>query len=157
GQNACEEDFIYCLLVPLKPPPGHSFHLEMGTEGETLVRNCRLRVKLECMCTRERRLGDVLCFLHHPADELRSRQKASLLETLCTGSYLDVQKTAFWLQELMGAACAAVPQAARSKLTVLPSTRFCKLKVTNSFKISLFIELILAVQQGNEDTFVSME
>ncbi|NWI35093.1 IPIL1 protein, partial [Sula dactylatra] len=31
GRNAREEDLVYRLLVPLKPPPGHSFHLELGT------------------------------------------------------------------------------------------------------------------------------
>ncbi|XP_069639071.1 inositol 1,4,5-trisphosphate receptor-interacting protein-like 1 [Haliaeetus albicilla] len=157
GQSAHEEDFVYCLIVPLKPPPGHSFHLELGTEGEMLVRNSCVRVELECMCTRERWLGDVICFLHHPEEELMSSQEASLLETLCTGSYLDVEKTAFWLQELMTAASVAVPRAATSKVTVLPSTRFCKLKLTNTCEIPLSIELILAVQQGNSDTFVSME
>ncbi|XP_075357759.1 uncharacterized protein LOC142409888 [Mycteria americana] len=157
GQDACGEDLVYRLLVPLKPPPGHSFHLELGTEGEMLGRSSRLRVELTCMCRRERWLGDVLCFLHHPEDELRSSQEASLLQTLCTHSYLDVQKTAFWLQELMAAASVAVPQADTWKLTVLPSTRFCKLKLTDSFQRSLSIELILAVQQGNSDTFVSME
>ncbi|NXW09681.1 IPIL1 protein, partial [Fregetta grallaria] len=30
GWDACEED-LYRLLVPLTPPPGHSFHLELGT------------------------------------------------------------------------------------------------------------------------------
>ncbi|XP_049684268.1 inositol 1,4,5-trisphosphate receptor-interacting protein-like 1 [Accipiter gentilis] len=157
GQSAHEEDFIYCLIVPLKPPPGHSFHLELGTEGEMLARNCCVRVELECMCTRERWLGDVICFLHHPEDKLMSCQEASLLETLCTGSYLDVEKTAFWLQELMTAASVDVPRAATSKVTVLPSTRFCRLKLTNTCEIPLSIELILAVQQGNSDTFVSME
>ncbi|XP_069639089.1 inositol 1,4,5-trisphosphate receptor-interacting protein-like 1 [Haliaeetus albicilla] len=156
GQSA-DEDFVYCLIVPLKPPPGHSFHLELGTEGEMLVRNSCVRVELECMCTRERWLRDVICFLHHPEEELMSSQEASLLETLCTGSYLDVEKTAFWLQELMTAASVAVPRAATSKVTVLPSTRFCKLKLTNTSEIPLSIELILAVQQGNSDTFVSME
>ncbi|XP_009482334.2 inositol 1,4,5-trisphosphate receptor-interacting protein-like 1 [Pelecanus crispus] len=158
GRNARGGHLVYRLLVPLKPPRGHSFHLELGTEGKMLVRNSRLRVQLECTCTREQRLGDMLCFLHHPEDELMSTQEASLLQTLCTGSYLDVQKTAFWLQELITAACAAVPQAAkRRQVTVLPSTRFCKLKLTNAFRRSFFIELILAVQQGNSHTFVSME
>ncbi|NXT96553.1 IPIL1 protein, partial [Anhinga rufa] len=147
----------YRLLVPLKPPPGHSFHLELGTDGKVPLRNSCLRVELECMCTRERQLGDVLCFLHHPEDELMSSQEASLLQTLCTGPYLDVQKTAFWLQELMTAASNAARHAAMRKLTVLPSTRFCRLKLSDNFKRSLFIELILAVQQGNSDTFVSME
>ncbi|NXC68715.1 IPIL1 protein, partial [Anhinga anhinga] len=31
GRNTPEEDLVYRLLVPLKPPPGHSFHLELGT------------------------------------------------------------------------------------------------------------------------------
>ncbi|NXU28725.1 IPIL1 protein, partial [Thalassarche chlororhynchos] len=31
GWNVCEDDLVYRLLVPLKPPPGHSFHLELGT------------------------------------------------------------------------------------------------------------------------------
>ncbi|NXS77170.1 IPIL1 protein, partial [Pandion haliaetus] len=31
GQSAREEDLVYRLLVPLTPPPGHSFHLELGT------------------------------------------------------------------------------------------------------------------------------
>ncbi|NXV94317.1 IPIL1 protein, partial [Calonectris borealis] len=30
GWHGREEHFVYRLLVPLKPPPGHSFHLEMG-------------------------------------------------------------------------------------------------------------------------------
>ncbi|XP_076199661.1 inositol 1,4,5-trisphosphate receptor-interacting protein-like 1 [Aptenodytes patagonicus] len=157
GWNACGEDLVCRLLVPLKPPPGHSFHLELGTEGEMLVRSSRLRVELECTCTGERRLGDTLCFLHHPEDELMSSQEASLLQTLCTGSYLNVQKTTFWLQELMTAACVAAPLMTRGKVTVLPSTRFCKLKLTNAFERPLSIELILAVQQGNSDTLVSME
>ncbi|XP_065694434.1 uncharacterized protein [Patagioenas fasciata] len=157
SQNAREEDLIYRLVVPLKPPPGHSFHLELGTEGEKLLRNSCLRVELECMCIRERKLGDMLCFIHHPEDELMDHQEASLLQTLCTGPYLDMQKTAFWLQELMTAACVAVLQSATCKLTVVPSPRFCKLRMTTAFETSLSIELVLAVQQDNSDTFVTME
>ncbi|XP_010291236.1 PREDICTED: inositol 1,4,5-trisphosphate receptor-interacting protein-like 1 [Phaethon lepturus] len=157
GWNACDEDLVYRLFVPLKPPPGHSFHLELGTEGETLVRNSCLHVELECMCTREQWLGNMFCFLHHPEDELMRSQESSLLQTLCTSSYLNVQKTTFWLQELMTAACVAAPPAAVVKLTVLPSTRFCKLKLTKAFERPFIIELILAVQQGNSDTFVRME
>ncbi|XP_009889010.1 PREDICTED: inositol 1,4,5-trisphosphate receptor-interacting protein-like 1 [Charadrius vociferus] len=147
GWSAFGEELVYRLLVPLKPPPGHSFHLELGSKGDMLVRDAHVRVELECMCTRERRLGDMLCFLHHPEDELMSSQEISLLQTLCTASYLDVQKTAFWLQDLMTAASVAVPWADTCNLTVLPSTRFCKLKLTSPVKTSLYIELILAVQQ----------
>ncbi|XP_065695356.1 inositol 1,4,5-trisphosphate receptor-interacting protein-like 1 [Patagioenas fasciata] len=157
SQSALGEDFVYRLFVPLKPPPGHSFHLELGTEGEMPLRNSQLRVELECMCIREQKLGDMLCFIHHPKDELRGRQEASLLQTLCTGPYLDMQKTAFWLQELMTAACVAVLQSATCKPTVLPSPRYCKLRMTTAFETSLSIELVLAVQQDNSDTFVTME
>ncbi|NWR64977.1 IPIL1 protein, partial [Bucorvus abyssinicus] len=152
------EDLVLHLLVPIKPPPGHSFHLEQGTKEESLpVRNSRLRVELECMCTREQWRGDTLCFLHHPEDKL-IYQEASLLQTLCTSSlYLDVQKTAFWLQQLMTAACVAVPQGNTCKLRVLPSTRSCKLKLSNTFQRSLTIQLLLAVQQGDSDTFVCMD
>ncbi|NXX12012.1 IPIL1 protein, partial [Podargus strigoides] len=31
GRNASSDDYVYLLLVPLKPPAGHSFHLELGT------------------------------------------------------------------------------------------------------------------------------
>nr|XP_021148431.1 inositol 1,4,5-trisphosphate receptor-interacting protein-like 1 [Columba livia] len=156
-QSAHGEDLVYRLVVPLKPPPGHSFHLELGTEGEKPLRKSRLRVELECMCIRERKLGDMLCFIHHPEDELMGHQEASLLQTLCTGPYLDIEKTTFWLQELMTAACVAVLQSATCKLTVLPSPRFCKLRMTTAFETSPSIELVLAVQQGNSDGFVTME
>lgn len=53
---------------------------------------------------------DMLCFLHNP-EKLRRKQMASLLHTLCTSSYLDVQKTATWFQELVTEAWAAMPQS----------------------------------------------
>ncbi|NXN37192.1 IPIL1 protein, partial [Rhinoptilus africanus] len=31
GWSPCEQDAIYRLLVPLEPPRGHAFHLEMAT------------------------------------------------------------------------------------------------------------------------------
>ncbi|XP_010292055.1 PREDICTED: inositol 1,4,5-trisphosphate receptor-interacting protein-like 1, partial [Phaethon lepturus] len=62
GWSPCEDDAVYRLLVPLQPPRGHVLHLEMGTVEERPVRNSRLRVELECTCTKER--IDMLCFLH---------------------------------------------------------------------------------------------
>ena len=88
-----QHDAAYCLLVPLKPPCGHAFHLELGTAEEMPARNSRLHVELECTCMRERLVEDLLCFLHHPEEELRKNQGPSLLGTLCTGPYLDMEKT----------------------------------------------------------------
>ncbi|NXN65412.1 IPIL1 protein, partial [Himantopus himantopus] len=31
GWGAHVDDAVFCLLVPLKPPLGHTFHLELGT------------------------------------------------------------------------------------------------------------------------------
>ncbi|XP_071896337.1 inositol 1,4,5-trisphosphate receptor-interacting protein-like 1 [Anas platyrhynchos] len=154
GPTEC--DTIYRLLVPLNPPPGHAFHLELGTEGERLARNSCIRVELQCLCIRERMLGDVLCFLHRPQHELKN-QDPSLLDTLCCGSYLDVQKTAKWFQELVAEAWEAVPQSARLKLTMLPSTRFCKFNLTKGSNKSLSIELMLGVKQDDSDTYLTFE
>ncbi|OXB59124.1 hypothetical protein ASZ78_011264 [Callipepla squamata] len=71
---------IFRMLVPLQLPLGHDFHLELGPEGEVGLRNSRLHVEPKCMCARELLLGDVLCFLHHPEDELRKKQMPSLLK-----------------------------------------------------------------------------
>ncbi|XP_027766925.1 inositol 1,4,5-trisphosphate receptor-interacting protein-like 1 [Empidonax traillii] len=34
GWSTREEDVVYRVLVPLTPPPGHAFHLEMDTSGK---------------------------------------------------------------------------------------------------------------------------
>uniref|UniRef100_A0A8C3CDZ0 Uncharacterized protein n=1 Tax=Cairina moschata TaxID=8855 RepID=A0A8C3CDZ0_CAIMO len=151
-----ERDTIYRLLVPLNPPPGHAFQLELGTKGERLARNSCLRVELQCMCTREWMLGDVLCFLHRPEHELKN-QDPSLLDTLCCGSYLDVRKTAKWFQELVAEAWGAVPQAAQLQLTMLPSTRFCKFLLTSASSDTLSIELMLGVKQDHSDTYLTFQ
>ncbi|XP_075283282.1 uncharacterized protein LOC142362050 [Opisthocomus hoazin] len=152
-----DKHYVYRLLVPLEPPPGHSFHLELSTEGEMPVRNSRLRVQLECTCREDRQPGDMLCFLHHSEDQPTSMQEASLLQTLCTGPYLDVQKTTLWLQELMKAACTLVPHTDTYKLTVLASRRYCRIKMTSIFKNSRSIELVLGMQHGDSDTFVCLK
>ncbi|XP_074744257.1 inositol 1,4,5-trisphosphate receptor-interacting protein-like 1 [Strix uralensis] len=152
-----EDDAVYRLLVPLKPPHGHAFHLELGTPGEMPAKQSRVRVELECTCVREQPVRDMLCFLHHPEEELRRNQDPSLLQTLCTGSYLDVQKIALWLQGALSSAWVAVPQSHRYSLKVLPSRRSCKLRLMNASRRTLLIEVIFGVQRGDSDIFLSSQ
>ncbi|KAI1237502.1 hypothetical protein IHE44_0013579 [Lamprotornis superbus] len=100
GWSPREQDVVYQVLIPMTPPRGHSFHLELDSAEQRHVRNFRVRVQLECTCTKEQQGENMLCFLHHPEEELRRNQDPSLLDTLCTDSYLDVQKTARWFYQL---------------------------------------------------------
>ncbi|KAI6078651.1 Inositol 1,4,5-trisphosphate receptor-interacting protein-like 1 [Aix galericulata] len=152
-----QDNVLYRLLVPLRPPPGHAFHPELGAEGETPARKPGLRVELECACARERLVGDTLCFLHHPEGELRRRQEPSLLRTLCTGSYLDVEETTRWFQALVKAAWELLPQSRHCRLTVLPSRRSCKIRLANASQSSLSIEITLGVRLDDSDSFLSLE
>ncbi|CAM9110604.1 unnamed protein product [Bubo scandiacus] len=111
--SPCEDDAVYRLLVPLKPPRGHAFHLELGTPGEMPAKVSCVHMELECTCAREQLVENTLCFLHHPEGELRRNQDPSLLQTLCTDSYLDVQKTALWVQDSVSSAWVVVPPSHR--------------------------------------------
>ena len=157
GWSAREDNVLYRLLVPLRPPPGHAFHPELGAAGDTPTRNPGLRVELECACERERLVGDMLCFLHHPEDELRSRQEPSLLRTLCNGSYLNVEETTRWFQALVQAAWELLPQSRHCRLTLLPSRRSCKFKLTSASESTLSVEITLGVQTDDSDSFLSLE
>nr|XP_047921966.1 inositol 1,4,5-trisphosphate receptor-interacting protein-like 1 [Anser cygnoides] len=110
GWSPRENDTVYCLLVPMTAPRGHSFHLELGNEEDMLVRNSSIHVELECTCARQQDFGDMLCFLHHSEDELK-KQDLSLLDTLCTDSYLDAEKTARWFQNFVKTAWVLIPQS----------------------------------------------
>ncbi|XP_074885692.1 inositol 1,4,5-trisphosphate receptor-interacting protein-like 1 [Buteo buteo] len=157
GWSVCEDDAVYHLLVPLKPPRGHAFHLELRNKRERPVRKCRVRVELECTCRRERLVEDMLCFLHHPEEELRRNQAASLLETFCTGPYLDMEKSTRWFQVLVKAAWVVLPQSTQHRLIVLRSRRSCKLRLTNTSNSPQLIEMTFVVQQDGLDTFLSIE
>ncbi|XP_072721425.1 inositol 1,4,5-trisphosphate receptor-interacting protein-like 1 [Ciconia boyciana] len=157
GWSPREEDIIYRLLVPLQPPRGHAFHLEPGTAREMLARNFCIRVELECTCMRDPLVVNMLCFLHHPEEELRRNQDPSLLRTLCTGSYLDVQKTARWFQNIVRSAWVVVPQSHRYKMNLLPSSQSCKLRLTNASRTTFFVEMMFGVQQGDSDIFLSSQ
>ncbi|XP_065491633.1 inositol 1,4,5-trisphosphate receptor-interacting protein-like 1 [Caloenas nicobarica] len=158
GWSPREDDAVYRLLVPLKPPRGHIFHLELGTAGETPASHSRVRVELVCTCSGEQAVENTLCFLHHPQEELRRIQHPSLLDTLCTGPYLDVQKTAQWFQDCVSSFWGFVPRARRYKLNVLPSERFCKLLLLRkASRRTLFIEIVFGVRQGDSDVFLSSQ
>ncbi|XP_068808136.1 inositol 1,4,5-trisphosphate receptor-interacting protein-like 1 [Struthio camelus] len=151
------EDTVYKLLVPLKPPPGHSFQLNLGTTRGLPARHGRVCVNLECMCEREQLLGDVFCFLHHSQRHLRRYQHPELLQTLCTGIYLDVEKTTRWFQLCVRNAWDVIADEQSCQLTVLPSSRFCKLQFTYDTGKIIHIELMLGVQQDNLEVFLGSE
>ncbi|KAM6069267.1 inositol 1,4,5-trisphosphate receptor-interacting protein-like 1 [Theristicus caerulescens] len=157
GWNPREDDAVYSLLVPLQPPRGHTFHLELGTAGDMPANDSCVRVELECTCMREQLAENMLCFLHHPEEDLRRNQDPSLLRTLCTGSYLDVEKTAHWFQNCVRSAWVEVPQSRRYNMKVLPSSRSCKLQLTNASRRTLYVEMIFGVRQGHSDIFLSSE
>ncbi|NXJ18114.1 IPIL1 protein, partial [Dicrurus megarhynchus] len=149
---------FYQVLVPLSAPAGHAFHLEPDTGAKMPGRNFRVRVDLECTCVREQ-LGDnsTLCFLHHCKEELSRKQEPSLLDTLCTGPYLDVEKTACWLYRLVRAEWLLLPQSShRLNLMFLPSSRSCKMQLSNG-EGSLVVEVQFGVRQGNSDIYVSSQ
>ncbi|NXS29470.1 IPIL1 protein, partial [Pomatostomus ruficeps] len=152
-----EEDVVYHMFVPLKPPRGHVFHLEPDTTGEMQWTGMRVRVELVCTCTMEQPEQNMLCFLHHSEEELKRNQVASLLYTLCTGPYLDVEKIALWFQTFVISAWSMVPQSLLYSMKVLPSSRSCKMKLMKASGRSLFVETIFSVQQGDSDIFLSSQ
>ncbi|NWS38529.1 IPIL1 protein, partial [Probosciger aterrimus] len=150
-----EDEPVYRMLVCLKPPRGHTFCLEPGT----VANESRICVKLECTCTTQETVGYMLCFLHDPKEQLRKKQKPSLLHTLCTGSYLDVQKTAHWFQDLVRENKASV-RLLRLRyylLTVLPSRRSCKVAIKDVSGRTMLVEMIFGVQLGDSDIFMSSQ
>ncbi|XP_075005106.1 inositol 1,4,5-trisphosphate receptor-interacting protein-like 1 [Calonectris borealis] len=151
-----ENGIAYSLLVFLRPPPGHSFSLEPDTTGQWPARHSSTRVLLECMCSREKLPGDILCFLHHPDDKLPRDQSSDLLRTLCTGSYLDTEKTACWVQKLVRSAWLFLPQSHHCQLTVLPSSQTCRFQLTTTSELNICMEMVFAAQQGSSGAALSL-
>ncbi|NWI90660.1 IPIL1 protein, partial [Pitta sordida] len=150
GWSPHQGDVLYQVLVPLTPPPGHTFQLEPDASGQIPGRNFRIRVDLQCTCLDEQLREKMLCFLHHPEEELRANQEPTLLHTLCTGSYLDVQRTACWFYRLLLEASVAFHGW---HLLLLPCRRTCKL-LLSSDEESLKIEVLFGVQEGDSDIYV---
>ncbi|NXL96029.1 IPIL1 protein, partial [Alectura lathami] len=157
GWSPHAEGVVYRVFVPLSAPAGHVFHLEPDTGAELPGRNFRVRVELECTCVRGQ-LGDnsMLCFLHHPKEELSRKQEPSLLDTLCTGPYLDVEKTAHWLSRSVRAEWLLSPESHHGHLTPVPCSRSCKMQLSPG-KESLVVEVLFGVQRGDSDVFVSSQ
>ncbi|NWW83968.1 IPIL1 protein, partial [Rhynochetos jubatus] len=156
GWSPSEEDVTYCMLMPLVPPKGHTFHLELGAAGEMLSKNSQIRVELGCTCT-EGPMEEMLCFLHHPEEELRENQAPSLLHTLCTGSYLDAQKTAHWFHQLVITSWVLLPWSSQYNLKMLPCGRSCKFHMTKGNQKVLSVEIIFGVQLGDSDIYLSSQ
>ncbi|NWR84052.1 IPIL1 protein, partial [Furnarius figulus] len=156
GWSPREEDIVYRVLVPLIPPPGHTFHLEMDTSGQIPGRNFSIRVELVCTCTGEQQGEDTLCFLHHAEEQQRGNEEPTFLNTLCTGSYLDVEKTARWFYQLVRASWGVLPHSHTWHLVLLPSSRSCKFKLKKG-RENLTVEILFGVQQDNSDIFVSSQ
>lgn len=155
--NVHGSSIAYRLLVFLRPPPGHSFSLELDTTGQLPARLASIRVVLECTCSREQPPGDVLCFLHHRDDKLPTHQSSYLLRALCTRSYLDVEKIACWVQVLVRSAWLLLPQSQHCQLTVLPSSQSCRFQLTSTSKLDVCTEMIFAVQQGSAGAYLSLQ
>ncbi|NXT07142.1 IPIL1 protein, partial [Prunella fulvescens] len=153
GWSPREWDGVYRVLVPLNPPPGHAFHLELNSAGQMAARTFSVRVELACTCKREQLGEKLLCFLHHSQEELWRKQKRSLLETLCTGSYLDVEKTSHWFCQLVRCSWLHVPQSYSWHLVFQPCSRSCQFQLSRGKK-SVMVEILFGVRQGDSDIFV---
>ncbi|NWX51229.1 IPIL1 protein, partial [Steatornis caripensis] len=138
-----ENSITYHVLMFLRPPLGHSFSLELDTTGQLPARH--IRVVPECICLREQLLGGISCFLHHPEDK-QWNQSLHFLHTLCTGSYLDMEKIASWVQPLVASAWLLLPQSCHCQLTMLPSSKSCKFQLSSSSKMNIVTELTFAVE-----------
>ncbi|NWR34027.1 IPIL1 protein, partial [Tachuris rubrigastra] len=156
GWSPRKEDFVYRVLVPLTPPTGYTFHLERDAASKLPRKNFCIRVERVCTCTREQQGKKVLCFLHNPQEELRRDAEPSLLYNLCTGSYLDVEKTTQWFYRLMKANWLHLPQSHHWRLRLIRSSRSCQFRLTKGAE-SFPVEVLFGVQQGGSDIYVSSQ
>ncbi|PKU30961.1 inositol -trisphosphate receptor-interacting 1 [Limosa lapponica baueri] len=95
--------------------------------------------------------------IKRPYEAQQINQDSSLLSNLCTGRYLDAEKTAHWFQSLVSSAWGKMPHSRRYSLRVLPSSRSCKLELTDTSGRCLSVEMLFGVQQGHSDVFLSSQ
>ncbi|KAM3673999.1 inositol 1,4,5-trisphosphate receptor-interacting protein-like 1 [Ammospiza maritima maritima] len=156
GWSPHDWDGVYHVLVPLNPPPGHTFHLEPNSAGQVAERTFNVCVELVCTCEKEQLAEKPLCFLHNSREELRRKQKRSLLEMLCTSSYLDVEKTSRWFCQLVRSSWLQVPQWHSWHVVFQPCRRSCRLELSKG-RESLTVEMLFGVRRGDSDIFVSSQ
>lgn len=145
----------FCVLVPILPPKGHSFHIEMSDSEGTSGKHGHISVEAECLCKREKLLGDVVCSLHHPEREMSQEEKSkSISHVLCTSSHLDGEKTAQWFQALVSKAWDALGPKYNLSLTIQNSNKSCRLKLELQSRKEIFIDILLGVQQGDSLIFL---
>lgn len=147
-----ENSSTYRTLVILRPPPGHSFILE-STKWPPAR---RIRVALECLCSGEQLLGHT-CFLHASGGQLPTDQEWYLMDTLCTGSYLDAKKVTRWVQTLVLSAWLLLPQSRHCQLTALPCGKSCSFRLSGASGLHCSIEMDLAVQRGCSGACLGLE
>ncbi|CAN8179611.1 unnamed protein product [Coccothraustes coccothraustes] len=147
-----ENSSTYRTLVILRPPPGHSFSLERRKRPPAR----HIRVALECLCSGERLLGHT-CFLHASGGQQPTDQEWYLMDTLCTGPYLDTEKVTRWVQTLVLSAWLLLPQSRHCQLTALPCGRSCSFRLSGASGLHCGIEMALAVQQGGSGACPGLE
>nr|XP_031363251.1 inositol 1,4,5-trisphosphate receptor-interacting protein-like 1 [Lonchura striata domestica] len=150
--SAQENSSTYRTLVILRPPPGHSF----SPESRKWPPAERIHVGLECLCSGEQLLGHT-CLLHASGGQLPSDHEWYLVDTLCTGSYLDPEKVTRWVQMLVASAWLLLPHSRRLQLTALPCGKSCRFQLSGASGLHRSIEMVLAVQQGSSCACLSLE
>nr|XP_041573644.1 inositol 1,4,5-trisphosphate receptor-interacting protein-like 1 [Taeniopygia guttata] len=111
-------------------------------------------LKKEGQRSEREQLGEMLlCLLHHSQEELQRKQQRSLLETLHTGSYLDVEKTSHWFFQMVRCLWLHVPQSYSCHLVFQPCSRSCQFQLSRG-KRTLPVEMLFGVCQGDSDIFV---
>lgn len=152
-----ENRIFYQLLVFLRPPPGHSFILERETLRQPPERCSDIRVVLECTCFMEHELGYSLCFLHRRGNKLLQDHRSLVLDTLCTGLYLNVEQISTWAQNLLFSAWLRLPQWPCRHLTLLPCSRSCKFLVSSPSKEQSCTQMFFAVHERSTSSFIVLE
>ncbi|XP_064009877.1 inositol 1,4,5-trisphosphate receptor-interacting protein-like 1 [Pogoniulus pusillus] len=151
GWSPHGNDAVYRLLVPLKPGLGHAFYMKEKILEERPKQTFWIRVRRKCTCATEE---PVPCFFHHPQERQRRQGRSHELGILCTDSYLDVHKTVSWFQNFVMSVWGVRPKMRSYHLKLLPSTRSCKLQLTDGLGRAFVIEILFGLQRADSDIFL---